>query len=111
MEGCGSLMITILSPLDYHLLEKDPGNAKCVAVKIHDGNIIGQASYHEIPHIGEIFVKEKYRREHIGQALIHRLEVIAPEYYTFPSNDASVALFQKLGLKELPDLRVFVKEK
>jgi ribosomal protein S18 acetylase RimI-like enzyme len=105
-------MITILSPLDYHLLGHPiQGEPKCIAVDIRDNIIVGRVAYHEVPHIGDIYVHEQYRNQNIASNLIKRIEQIVPEYYTFPSNDASRGLFRKLGLKELPDLRIFVKEK
>jgi hypothetical protein len=106
------IMTLILNPYDFNLLLTEPGpGAKCAAVEIIDDHVVGQIVYHEIPHLGEFYIKPRYQRLGIGQTLLHRMEQIVPEYFTFPSTDASKAFFQKQGLKELKDLRVFRKEK
>lgn len=94
-------MITILSPYDFHLLPVpvDP-LTKCVAVAIKNDEIIGQLGYREIPSLGGFYVKENYQRQGVGSALLDRMELIVPEYLTFPSTEMSKEFFKKRGLEK-----------
>jgi GNAT superfamily N-acetyltransferase len=78
-------------------------------VEVINDKVIGQILYHEIPHLGEFYVSPEYQRKGIGQKLLDRMENIVPEYFTFPSTDASKAFFDKRGLKKLAGLEVYRK--
>ena len=103
-------MTLILNPYDFDKLLTVPGpGAKCAVVEIINDKVIGQILYHEIPHVGGFYVSPEYQRKGIGQKLLDRMENIVPEYFTFPSTDASKAFFDKRGLKKLAGLEVYRK--
>ena len=103
-------MTLILNPYDFDKLLTVPGpGAKCAIVEVINDKVIGQILYHEIPHLGGFYVSPEYQRKGIGQKLLDRMENIVPEYFTFPSTDASKAFFDKRGLKKLTGLEVYRK--
>ena len=103
-------MTLILNPYDFDKLLTVPGpGAKCAIVEVINDKVIGQILYHEIPHLGGFYVSPEYQRKGIGQKLLDRMENIVPEYFTFPSTDASKAFFDKRGLKKLAGLEVYRK--
>jgi RimJ/RimL family protein N-acetyltransferase len=74
--------------------------------ELEDETIVGMLGFELVPHVGPLFVRESYR----GQGLAGRLYGIVEDqldkrpgtgYYTFPSNDASRRVAEKLGLEKL----------
>jgi GNAT superfamily N-acetyltransferase len=105
-------MNLILNPYDFVQLRSNPGAAaKCAVVDILDGKVVGQLVYHEFAHLGDFYVDPAYQKMGIGTKLLNRMEQIVPEYFTFPSTDASKSFFLKRGLMKLNGLEVFRKEK
>lgn len=76
-----------------------------------NGAFLGMLAANLIPHVGPIFVKPEHRNKGVGKALFDFVDsTFSRAYFTFPSNNESISLMRKLGLKERKDLRVFEKE-
>lgn len=75
--------------------------------ELSDKTIVGMLGFELIPHSGPLFVSEAYRGNGIGVKLYEVIEAELNKtpgtgYYTFPSNDISIAIAKKLNLEKLP---------
>jgi RimJ/RimL family protein N-acetyltransferase len=98
------------SPIDPHkqLLT-------AAVAELSDSTIVGFCGFELIPHAGPIEIVESYRGNGLGIELFQTIEKELDKYphtgyYTFPSNDASKKLVEKLGLIKLEDWEVWKRE-
>lgn len=95
--------------------QSDPRNFLSAAVaQLSDETIVGMLGFELIPHLGPLEVIEPYRGNGIAVQLYRTIEdqftkVPGSGYYTFPSNDASRRVSEKLGLIKL-DWEVWKRE-
>jgi GNAT superfamily N-acetyltransferase len=83
--------------------------------ELPDETIVGMLGFELFPHAGPLLVLPDYR----GNGLASQLYGVIEEqfnkepgtgYYTFPSNDASRRVAEKLGLVKLQDWEVWKRE-
>jgi GNAT superfamily N-acetyltransferase len=72
-----------------------------------DSTIVGVAGFELIPHVGPLWVDESLRGNGIAGKLFKVIEdelnkTKGTGYYSFPSNDISKRVMEKLGLEKLP---------
>lgn len=83
--------------------------------ELSDETIVGMLGFELIPHCGPLIVNENYRGQGLASKLYGVIEdqftkVKGSGYYTFPSNDASRRVAEKLGLEKLKDWEVWKRE-
>lgn len=71
-----------------------------------DGRIVGMCGVNLVAHVGPLWVAEEFRRRRIGTDLAKAAGELVRElggkgYLMFPSNERSVAIAEKLGLKKM----------
>lgn len=76
-------------------------------VQTIDERIVGMLGFELVPHAGPLYIDPNYRGQGLAIQLYKTIESnISKEpgtgYYTFPSNEISIKIAQKLGLEKLP---------
>lgn len=75
--------------------------------ELDNRTIVGMLGFELVPHAGPLIVLEPWRGHGISQLLYAAIENELNKnkgtgYYTFPSNDASKHIAEKIGLIKLP---------
>jgi len=112
-----NLNLRLIDRTELHKLRKfyklegslrDPKGLFTAAVaELPDETIVGMLGFELIPHLGPLYVMPNYRNNGIAVQLYQAIEVELDKkpgtgYYTFPSNEASKRVMEKLGLTKLP---------
>lgn len=76
-------------------------------IETSDEKIVGMLGLELIPHAGPLYVLPEFRGHGLAVQLYRTIEANLTKkprtgYYTFPSNDISKHIAQKLGLEKLP---------